>query len=128
MGDAVNSAISTLLVVGGFIVLSAVVINLLIELGFIGSMANIFLKLSKPLFKLDLRLIEGVIVGLFEITIVSRLICQSLASLEEKVVALTVIIGWSGLSINAQAIALLSKSGIKFGLYMRSEERRVGKE
>lgn len=118
MGDAVNSAISTLLVVGGFIVLFAVVINLLIELGFIGSMANIFLKLSKPLFKLDLRLIEGVIGGLFEITIGSRLICQSLASLEEKVVALSFIIGWSGLSINAQAIALLSKSGIKFGLYM----------
>ncbi|WP_415918434.1 nucleoside recognition domain-containing protein [Xylanivirga thermophila] len=57
LGDAVRNSINTQLMIGGFIVLYSVIIDLLIQIGFISFLSNIF----KPImvaFKLDDNLLK----------------------------------------------------------------------
>ncbi|WP_129722006.1 sporulation integral membrane protein YlbJ [Xylanivirga thermophila] len=120
LGDAVRNSINTQLMIGGFIVLYSVIIDLLIQIGFISFLSNIF----KPImvaFKLDDNLLNGLTGGLFEMTIGCKLISQSLVPIEQKVFALSFLIGWSGFSIHSQVASLLAGTNISVGIYVLSK-------
>lgn len=113
LGDAVRSAVGKLLVVGGFIILFAVVISLLGETGCLRVIGALIAALTTPL-GLSPVLNEALAAGVFEMTLGCRLVAESNAPLLHKLIALQVILAWSGLSIQAQVSAFTSGTGIRF--------------
>lgn len=112
IGDATRSAINSLLNIGGFIILFAVIIRLLTEAGVISRLAEILGVALLPLgFSPDIM--PALASGLFEITIGSKIASESLAPLPQQVAVVGMILAWSGLSVHAQVAAMVSETDIR---------------
>lgn len=118
LGNAVKNSVSTILTIGGFIVLFSVIIRLLAETGIIGSLAALFYRVLTP-FGLDEGIIRGVISGFFEITTGSRLVSSvSDAPLSLRLPAASLVIGWAGLSVHFQVMSIASNTGVSVSPYL----------
>lgn len=117
LGNAVRNSVSTILAIGGFIVLFAVIIRLFSETGLINLLADALYFILSPL-GLEKDVLTGVLSGIFEITtgsgIVSRL---PSAPLSVKLPAVSLIIGWAGLSVHFQVMSITSGTDIRTGPY-----------
>ncbi|HEX2946456.1 MAG TPA: sporulation integral membrane protein YlbJ [Clostridia bacterium] len=113
LGNAIRNSVATILAIGGFIVLFAVIIQLLTETGLIGALAGALSFVLSPL-GLDRDVLTGVISGVFEITTGSR-IASALASVPVtvKLPAVSLIIGWAGLSVHFQVMSITSVTDIR---------------
>ncbi|KJF26026.1 sporulation protein [Clostridium aceticum] len=121
LGNAVRESINTMLMVGGFIVLFSVIINILDIIGLIDIVANCLYFLLQPLH-IDFSIIRAIITGFFEITIGSKMVADTLnTALIHRIAATAFIIGWSGFSIHAQSISILSTTDINLYLYIFSK-------
>ncbi|ABR48916.1 Sporulation integral membrane protein YlbJ [Alkaliphilus metalliredigens QYMF] len=121
MGNAVKESFNTMLVVGGFIILFSVVINIVEIIGLVQLLAQGLFYLLKPL-QMNMQAIKGLITGLFEITIGSKLIAESQSvPLVTKIAATSFVIAWSGFSIHAQVISIISSTDIRPTIYMASK-------
>lgn len=117
MGDSVKNSISTLLLIGGMIVLFSVIIT---ELRLSGIFNLIYFNI-KHLSNDDTflkELISILITGFIEITMGCKVISESI-SLNPvlQIVLVTMIISWSGLSIHAQSISLMNVQDIRIDFY-----------
>ncbi|AOT72945.1 sporulation integral membrane protein YlbJ [Geosporobacter ferrireducens] len=121
MGEAVKNSIETMLAVGGFIIIFSVIIRIFQLTGIIQWLSTAF---STPLslFGLHQNLHPAFISGIFEITIGCKLASeiQNITFLQQAIFT-TMVISWSGLSIHAQAISLLSKTDIRTNIYIFSK-------
>ncbi|MFD1415478.1 sporulation integral membrane protein YlbJ [Oceanobacillus jeddahense] len=117
LGDAVLNSIQTLVMIGGFIILFSVLIKLLFLMDitpFLATLIEPFL----PIFELPKELGLPFISGLFEITVGSNLISQvATDSLLQKAMLISFILGFNGLSIQAQVASILAKTDIRFYPY-----------
>ncbi|WP_132744390.1 sporulation integral membrane protein YlbJ [Scopulibacillus darangshiensis] len=111
LGDAVQSSVSTLLMVGGFIILFSVLNQLLASLngteiiGFLIQYIFAFVHFTPELS-------QAIVPGLFEITVGADKISSVSAPLIEQVILTSFILGFSGLSIQAQVTSILSESNL----------------
>ncbi|MCL6570705.1 MAG: sporulation integral membrane protein YlbJ [Bacillus sp. (in: Bacteria)] len=114
LGDAVNSSIQTLLMVGGFIILFSVINKILYHLHITAMLANsLELLLSSLSFPKMLSI--PFISGLFEITLGSQLTSQVQdATLLQKAMITSFILAFSGFSVQAQVASILSQTDIRF--------------
>jgi len=112
MGDAVRNAVTNLLNIGGFIILFAVIIQLLFHVGFIDTLAGILGILLLPL-GFSPEILPALGSGFFEMTIGSRLASEAAAPLLQQVVAIGMILAWSGLSVHAQAASMIAETDIR---------------
>lgn len=111
LGDAVRSSVSTLLVIGGFIVLFSVVYQLLKQIhatGLLDSALNQLLLL----FGFSPHLGASIVPGIFEMTIGAKEVSGADAPLIERVMIVSGLLGFCGLSIQAQATSILSEAGL----------------
>lgn len=112
-GDAIKNSINNLLLIGGFIILFSVIINVLKVLGVIGVLAAIITRILSPT-GMHPELVPSLINGFFEVT----LGCQQAGSvgtaipLVQKTMAASAIIAWSGLSVHAQVASIISKTDL----------------
>lgn len=118
LGDAIKESINTLLLVGGFIILFSVIIRMLDLVGLV-SFLSIGFSHVLSLTGLDRSLSPAFISGLFEID----LGCQLAGTipgvaLTEKVIAVSAIIAWSGLSVHAQVASIVSNTDINIVPYI----------
>ncbi|MDR6998022.1 sporulation integral membrane protein YlbJ [Neobacillus niacini] len=114
LGDAVNSSIQTLLMIGGFIILFSVINTLLYHLHITAILAKTVQILLSALSFTD-KLSIPFISGLFEITLGSKL--TSLvhdAPLMQKVMITSFILAFSGFSVQAQVASILAQANISF--------------
>lgn len=121
LGSCIKNSVEALLVIGGFIILFSVIIRLLIIIGFIGYISNIFQSVN--LFSIiDNRAMDAIISGIFEMTIGCKLLSeiQGLSFLQQAVFS-TILISWSGLSIHAQSASLICKTDLSNGIYIFSK-------
>lgn len=106
MGESVNSALNTILMIGGYIILfsvvTAVVVKIGITLPFVKILSNLGMTQQQAL---------GTIVGIIEITNG----CSVLSVIKNKLsfVLCATIISWGGLSIHAQGISIISQTDLK---------------
>lgn len=114
LGDAVNSSIQTLLMVGGFIILFSVINKLLYHLHITATLAkSVEVVLSSISFPEMLSI--PFISGLFEITLGSQLTSQVQdATLLQKAMMTSFILGFSGFSVQAQVASILAQTDIRF--------------
>ncbi|MDD3652927.1 MAG: sporulation integral membrane protein YlbJ [Desulfotomaculaceae bacterium] len=112
MGDAVRNAVTNLLNIGGFIILFAVIIKLLTNAGCISTIAGWLGIFLLPL-GFSPEILPALASGLFEMTIGSKLASEAAAPLLQQVVAIGMILAWSGLSVHAQVAGMISETDIR---------------
>ncbi|WP_139193864.1 sporulation integral membrane protein YlbJ [Anaerobacillus alkalidiazotrophicus] len=114
LGDAVQSSVSTLLMIGGFIILFSV-LNQLLSLLDITAFLSIFITVIFTFFQLPSELSLPFISGIFEITLGSQMSSQTTqATLFQQVVVTSFILAFSGFSVQAQVASILAETDIRF--------------
>jgi sporulation integral membrane protein YlbJ len=113
MSDAARKSIINLAVIGGFIILFAVLIRIFALLGISPYIEKIISFIISPLGFPD-SLITALSAGLFEMTLGTKMAGESVAPLAQRVVAASMIMGWSGLCIQAQIAGIISESDLSF--------------
>lgn len=121
LGESVRESVETLLAVGGFIILFSVIIRLLTILKVISFLSS----LLQPIwlfFHINKDIQQGIISGIFEITIGCKLISevQNISFLQQAVIT-TMIISWSGFSIHAQAASMINSTDVSVMIYICSK-------
>lgn len=117
MGDAVRESMTTLLMIGGFIMLFAVLVKILTVFG--------VLRLLKPLlggilgiFGLHSGMTHALFNGILEIDLGTMAASQAAVPLLDKVMLASWIIAWSGLSVHGQVASVIHDTDIRMGPYM----------
>lgn len=116
LGDAVRRSMETLTVIGGFIIFFSVLIRLLELLGVLRVMARALAALAGPL-GLPAALMPALAGGALEMTNGARLVGLVPAPPAQQALAVALILGWAGLSVHAQAAAMLAGTGIRLWPY-----------
>lgn len=116
-GDCIRDSMNTLFLVGGFIILFAVVTEILHVAGIVDVMGSFF-GFVLVLFGVDPAAGPALVGGLFEITLGSQLASQADAPLADQLIVASAIIGWAGLSVHAQVAAILQGTGISMAPYV----------
>ncbi|NLN40965.1 MAG: sporulation integral membrane protein YlbJ [Clostridiales bacterium] len=120
LGDSVKKSMESQVLIGGFIILFSVIINLLIPEQTANSPS---LSSSNWVFTFprDWQLIKPLGAGILEITTGCQLLGDSIVDYKSKLIAASFIIGWGGFSIHSQAISLLANTDLSIGLYLFSK-------
>lgn len=116
LGDSIKESISTLLLVGGFIILFSVITQIFIVTGFINTISGFMLYILKPL-GISRSMVLPLISGFFEITNGTNLSSQAQAPLLHQVIVANAIIAWSGLSVHAQVATMVNGTDIRMKPY-----------
>lgn len=118
LGDAVSQSMQTLLVICAFMMFFSVIFQIIVVTGTIHWIGIPFVALFH-LIGFNPDLVPPLISGLFEIDIGSAQIAGVHAPLLQKLVLISAIIAWSGLSVHGQVAAVLADSDIRFGPYYK---------
>ena len=108
---------NTILLIGGFIILFSVFLQILSTLGVTDILATAFSGLLS-IIGFNTNLAPAMVSGLFEIDLGALAASQADAPLIEKAVVASVIIAWSGLSVHGQVASIVIESGIRMFPYM----------
>ncbi|NLZ53546.1 MAG: sporulation integral membrane protein YlbJ [Thermoanaerobacteraceae bacterium] len=117
LGDCIKDSVNSLLLILGFIILFSVVIRIVTIAGLI----NIFIPFIEAIFKVfgfDSNLAPSVVSGFFETTIGCQLASNANAPLSQRVIMISSIIAWSGLSVHFQVMSMVSDTDIKMMPYI----------
>lgn len=111
LGDAVKQSTTTVLMVAGFMAFFSVILRLL-NLWHI----TLFLAyLSRSVLRiLQIPVWQALFNGLLEMTIGCQQTIGAISLLHQQVALLTLIMGWSGLSVFAQVAGLISGTDLRF--------------
>jgi sporulation integral membrane protein YlbJ len=115
LGDAVRTGITNILAIGGFIIIFSVLTSALTVCGFTDWLARLIQVIG---FTYDSA--TGLGVGLFEMTIGSKAIAASQGPLLEKLIAISAVLAWSGFSIQAQVMSIISSTPIRYAYYLKA--------
>ncbi|MFC0558721.1 sporulation integral membrane protein YlbJ [Halalkalibacter alkalisediminis] len=114
LGDAVQSSVRTLLMIGGFIILFSVLNKILSLVGIVAVLSTVF-SVVLTFFHLPSELNASLISGLFEMTLGAQMASEtSTVDLFEQVVVASFILAFSGFSIQGQVASLLAETDIRF--------------
>lgn len=119
MGDAVHSALQTLLMIGGFLIVFSVILQLLSTLHITQLLSVAITVLLAP-FDLPPQFSKALVSGLFEVTLGSQATSEvpgQIAMMWKAAVA-SGIISWGGLSVHAQVASILSNTDIRVAPYL----------
>ncbi|MCF6095043.1 sporulation integral membrane protein YlbJ [Microaerobacter geothermalis] len=118
IGDAVTSSMNTMLLIGGFMIIFSVIINILSLVHLTDLIAAAITLIFIPL-GIPSELSNAVIAGLFEITLGSQVASEtsSSVSMMYKIAIVGAITAWSGFSVHAQVASILSKTDIRYKPY-----------
>ncbi len=114
LGEAVNSSVQTLLMIGGFIIIFSVINKVLFHLHITAFAASLF---SSIFVFLDLPQTLSIpfVSGLFEITLGSQLTSQvENVTLMQQAVITSALLAFGGFSIQAQVASILAETDIRF--------------
>ncbi|NMB96688.1 MAG: sporulation integral membrane protein YlbJ [Clostridiaceae bacterium] len=116
--NAVKNAVTSLLTIGGFIIIFSVIINLLIETGIIEVLINLFYPVLKYT-RLPKEFFVCLSSGFIEITTGLKM----LSSLENisfnvRLTAVSAILGWGGISVHMQIYSIINNSKLSIKPYL----------
>ncbi|MGI6145613.1 MAG: sporulation integral membrane protein YlbJ [Clostridia bacterium] len=118
LSEAISSGINTICLIGGFVIIYAVLIRILK----VTSVLNLLLYPCSALLQicgLDTCLDLALATGFWEMTLGLKEVALSSASLQEKAIIASILLGWGGLSIQSQVTGVVSGTGINLHLYYK---------
>lgn len=117
ISNSVRDSIDSILLIGGFVIIYSVIIELL----FISKGFNSAIIMTSNYLHIKPDLIKGVIAGIIELTTGCKRIAESEISLIVKILLCNFLIGWGGLSIHSQALSFISLTDLNSYLYLFSK-------
>lgn len=120
LSDGVVNGVSSIVIVGGFIVFYSV----LVEILNLSNFFNIFTEIFNIILPLNLspEVTKSLLTGMLEITIGCKEIAElNGVSLLFKIVIINFLISWSGFSIHSQAMSFINSTDLNSKLYMFSK-------
>lgn len=119
MSNAIKAGINNICLIGGFVVIFAIIINLL-RVTALQNLMAFPCRIILGILGLTLELDSALATGFWEMTLGLKNISLASASWQDKAILASIILGWSGLSIQAQVASVLAGSGISLRLYYLS--------
>ena len=117
IANSVRDSINSILIIGGFVIIYNVIIDILLD----SHVINILIIYFSKTINLDLELIKGILAGFIELTTG----CNRIAILDIKIIVkimcINFLIGWGGLSILSQAISFISQTDMSTKKYILSK-------
>ena len=118
LSKSISSAISSVVLIGGFVVFFSVVISILNTSGFINFTVNLFYPIFK-VFDISPQFVKSIFSGIIELTNGLKIA----TSIPVKNISLTIIIcafllGFGGISILLQVFSIISKSDLSIKPYI----------
>ncbi|HHX18401.1 MAG TPA: sporulation integral membrane protein YlbJ [Clostridium sp.] len=117
LGDSIQNSLGTMLTVGGFITLFSVIINILIETGFISYISNVIFTIFIST-GINKEIITALLSGFFEITTGTHLASEANSSFIQQLISVSLIMGWAGISVHFQIYSMISKTDINMKPYL----------
>ena len=118
LAEAISSATSTILMIGGFIVLFSVIISILKASKIICLLSNMILPLFY-FFNLPTQFITPLILGLLEITNgISLISAIKIKAISLNIILTSFLLGLGGISIFLQVFSITSKSDLSIKPYI----------
>ncbi len=117
LADSVRKSVDTTLLIGGFIVLFSVVIQLLTKVGALEFLTKMLSPLLKPVGA-DAHAVRALIKGFFEISLGAQATANLASPVSTKLMVVGAIISWGGLSVHAQVAAVLNDTDLDVGTYV----------
>lgn len=119
LGKSITSSISTIIMIGGFVVLFSVILSILKNSNIIEILAHILF----PIFKLfginDFSFCTSFISGILELTngvmSISAIPCKSIST---NIILTSFLLGFAGISILLQVYSIITKSNISIKPYI----------
>ena len=116
LGQAVKKGVNNIIMIGGFVIFFAVVVRLLkasTVLGLFSFMINTLISV----FGLTVSLGPAFATGFWEMSLGIKELSNFSLDMTQIAVAASIILAWSGISIQSQVVSVLAGSGIKPRLY-----------
>jgi len=117
LGGAVNKAIQNMLMIGGFVIFFAVLIEIFKETSLFYILTLFFNKILQ-LSGINPALSQALATGFFEMTLGAQKAAQTNAPLMHQLMIVSLVLGWSGLSIQAQVTSIAARNNIPIGYYL----------
>ena len=118
IGQSIQSAISTVLMVGGFIVLFSVVISILKVSG-ITNAVTLFLEPVCHFFGIPAKISGALFTGVLEVTNGIQLISEiKLKRISINIILTAFLLGFGGISVLLQVLSIVSKSDLSIKPYL----------
>ena len=118
LANSIMSAINTLFLIGGFIVLFSVIISILENSNVLGMLAN-FISPVLNIFGIPISYSNGIITGILELTNgVCNIAMISNKSISTNIIICAFLLGFGGISITLQILSITSKSKISIKPYL----------
>lgn len=119
LSKSILSAINTIFIIGGFVVLFSVILSILKNSHFI----DIFSKTFQPIFSLfgisDISFCRGFLSGIIELTNgvmqISSIPCKNISI---NIILCAFLLGFGGISVLLQVFSIISKSNISIRAYL----------
>ncbi|MGI6586693.1 MAG: sporulation integral membrane protein YlbJ [Gracilibacteraceae bacterium] len=116
MKDAVKNGIDLILTIGGFIIFFSVITGMLKISGFLPWFSTCVSGII-PNEAITPDMISSVLTGFLEVTNGAKACASLHIPLIYKTVIISFMIGFGGLSVNAQVMSIISETDLKFGIY-----------
>lgn len=116
LGQAVQKGIDSIVKIGGFVLLFSVLLSLFQKANILNLFERFFAGIL-TVMQISPQLSAALSAGLFEMTLGAQTASQCQASLLEQLMIISFILGWSGLSIQAQVSSILAGQNISSRLY-----------
>lgn len=117
LGNAINKSIQNMLLIGGFVIIFAVLIEIFKAIK-IFILISLFFKEILLFIGIDPSLGEALATGLFEMTLGAKRASEINTLLLDQIMIVSLILGWSGFSIQAQVISIAGRNNLPIGHYI----------
>ncbi len=115
---SISNAMSTLFMIGGFVVLFSVIISIFEESHLLPFLTNIFIPFFNFLH-IPTTFIKPILIGLLEITNgISKISCIHIKAISINIIITSFILGLGGISVLMQIISITSNSDLSIKPYI----------
>jgi len=116
LGDAVKNGVNLILMIGGFIIFFSVIVSIL-KISGVLSFISVILSKIIHLDTVTPDIISSFLIGFMELTNGAKECALLQVPLIYKTAMLSFMIGFGGLSVNAQVMSIVSETDLKFNIY-----------
>ncbi|MEW6662675.1 MAG: sporulation integral membrane protein YlbJ [Bacillota bacterium] len=117
--EAIKKSLQTLFLIGGYIILFSVIIQACILTGILAVIAW-FLSPALKLLGFPRQLVTATAGGLVEMTMGAKMVAEATAPLNLKVLAVSLILGWSGLSVHGQVASMIAGTDLGMKTFVKT--------
>ena len=117
LGNSINSSISTILLIGGFVVIFSVIISILNQTHTLDVLSK-FLNPVLSILGFDLSFAKPLLSGIIELTNGVNLVADiSIKAISQNIVLCAFLLGFGGLSVFLQVFSIVAKTDLSMKKY-----------